>query len=554
MVCNSKEEGSSSSSATCCCIKKRTCCGLAIQLFLILLVAGILCLAYIPSLIHKTIISELSLDGPTSKLYPSFLNSTEQGVNVYDKYWFFNVENPWEVDNLGAKPNLTLKGPYTYLHIKWRPEEYTSWRPDGTIEYRSLVNNTFVPELSVEPNEDAVICTPRTGVLIALQEGIANGAEDLILTAIDLAKVTSLLQNRTVYELIHGYKEPVLEILAPILDLAGQPTSPIVAFEPDTLDPTQVLPTRMYSGFPSAANLPDPPKYSLGEYTMYAGQTKLDYWGSDEANTIKGTGATMYAPLMMLDTSRKLYAYVSDISRSVTLIYGSSNTKDGITGHIYRLDDNLFKNETFYPPNAGYFITTNGFQTKPPAKFAKSGKAIPPDQVFASISKWLFLDADQSVINCILPRPANRETDDISLEYEPITSTLLEAHKRLQLSLHFHPIPGVNASLKLGDSRLPVFMVDETATLPEKDRKTLKEDVLIPLLIVLAAGITLCVIGSIGFIVSVFCCCRAPKTDDDVYNDDYLDSDRKLLNNSKKNFTVDRQDSFSPQGREFQAK
>lgn len=542
---------------TCCCIKKTTCCGLSVQFFLLLLIGGILCLAYIPHLIRKTIIAEATIDGPTSTLYPIFLNSTGQKIITKNIFYFFNITNPWAVENHGATPNLTIIGPYVYEHVKWRPEEYTSWRSDGTIEYRSLVRNTFLPDESVAPNQDAVICTPRTGVLIALQQGIANGVEELIQIAIDLANVTSLLQNRTVKELIYGYNETVLEILAPILDLAGNPTSPVVAFNADILDPTTVLPSRIYSGFPHAANLPDPPEYSLGAYTMVAGMTKLDFWGSEEANTIKGTGGTMYAPLMMLDTSRKLYAYVSDISRSITLQYSSSRTVNGIVGHLYRLDDNLFRNETAYPPNAGYFITTDGFQTAVPAKFASTGKAIPTDQVFASLSKWMFLDADQSVVNVILPRPANRETDDIYLEYEPITATLLEAHKRLQLSLHFHPIPGVNASRNLPTSRIPVFMTDETAVLPESDQKTLKDEVLTPLLIVLVGGIVLCVVGFIGLVASAVCCWRAYKQADDDDKDENETYDN--INESTKFFKRtselnNRQDSFSPQGREFQAK
>ena len=33
---------------------------------------------------------------------------------VYAKHYVFDVDNPSEVQNMGAKPSLSQKGPYTY--------------------------------------------------------------------------------------------------------------------------------------------------------------------------------------------------------------------------------------------------------------------------------------------------------------------------------------------------------------------------------------------------------------------------------------------------------
>lgn len=491
----------------CCCCTKRTCCGVSVQIFFIVLIIGILCLALVPFLIHHQIEEMLSLESPTAGLYQTWRNGTAKQVVVKNVYHFYHLKNPWEVENLGATPDLDIKGPYTYLHVKFRPEGYTRWHADGTVEYRDLILNYFVPDESVPNGENDIICTPRTGIFMAMQQGASYGIEFLMIDVIKKANVTSFFQNKSVFDLVHGYDEPVLQ------DLAIIGVSPIVAFDPNTTDATTVTPDRIYSGGEASTTQPPVPDNSLGSFTMVSGMKKLNYWGSDYANTIMGTDATVYPPFIMLDTGRLLYAYVSDISRSIILTYTGKHTEEGIPVHRYRLDPSLFYNSTMDPANAAYYITHTGLQPTTPCKNASTGKGLTPDWIFAAISKAMFLDADMNDINVKLPREANRDLDDITLDYEPITSTLIEAHKRLQLNLRIRPIEALNFTKNYPRSWFPVFRYDETAVLPQKDRDTLKNDVLIPLIAVLVVGIIATVVGFFGFCISLCQYCTARSAD-----------------------------------------
>lgn len=519
------------------------------QLFLVVLTGGILCLALIPYLIHKEIEETLTLAGPRAGLYQTWRNGTAKNVVIKNIYHLFHITNPYEVEHHGATPKVELKGPYVYEHVKWRPEEATKWFANGTMEYKSLQRNIFIPEESVVPNENETITTPRTGIFMAMQQGAAQGYESFILDAIKATNVTSMFQNRSVYHLIHGYEEPVLTWLADRVIFLGQHLSNIVAFDPDQTDASAVAPDQIYSGAAPSSTQPRVPSQSLGDYTMVSGMTRLNFWGSDEANTLRGSDATVYPPLIMLNANRPLYAYVTDISRSITLLCTDRRTEYGIPVHRYRLDAKLFYNSNLYPPNAAYYITHSGLQPTTPCQNSTDGKGLDKKWIFAAISKALFLDADMHGLNVHLPRPANVEEDDITLDYEPITSTLIEAHKRLQLNLRLRPVDGVVASAHLPYSWLPVFKYDETAVLPQKDLDTLKDDVLGPLLAVLVVGIIATVVGFIGFVVTCWQFCKAPPRDDS----DASDRERLgLLNHSH----IGRQDSSatykSAHGRELQ--
>jgi hypothetical protein len=183
-----------------------------------------------------------------------------------------------------------------------------------------------------------------------------------------------------------------------------------------------------------------------------------------------------------------------------------------------------------------------------------------------AISKAMFLDCDMTGLNVKLPRPANKEEDDIFLDYEPITSTLLQAHKRLQLNVNIKKVTlhdkngtgwDVNATNNLPESWIPVFKFDETATLPQKDKDTLKNDVLVPLLAVLVVGILATIIGVVGLIISCWQLCRTPTLEQLIKQNksettNLLGGGNTNRDNTSSDSIAGRNDSYSYQGRELQ--
>ena len=74
-------------------------------------------------------------------------------VKIYRKYYFFNVENPTEIEN-GAKPVLTERGPYVYSQVlEKRSVEFLNL---NTIKYKPVTTFHFEPSLSCGNETDIV--------------------------------------------------------------------------------------------------------------------------------------------------------------------------------------------------------------------------------------------------------------------------------------------------------------------------------------------------------------------------------------------------------------
>lgn len=481
---------------TCCFCKRRTCQKIGLAIICVVVIIGIVLLAAVPAVIDQQITSTTSIANPQAPLYKTFVNASSQGVVVENIYYFFNCSNAHEVETSGAKPVMTSHGPYVYRHVKWHPEEYLRWFANATLHYKSLQRNTFMPEKSCATcTEQDYLTTARAGVFGAIQKVISDPfLSGVFAEAVQLAEKNnesvSFFHTRTVSELIHGYNETLIyymqQLVAPLDKLADlAPLDYMVGYDADVLDASQVGYYGIYSGGKHSATQRSPPADSFASYTLVNGQSQLDYWNSSDANTIRGTDATFYPPFIMHNKSRHLYAYVTDIKRSVELKYTESLTNFGINVQRYKLADTILHPCSQLKSNCDYFIYHQGIQPAAPVKHNK------PDQIFAGVTKWYYLDVtDMTDINVSLPRAANPETDDIYLDFEPVTSALIEANKRLQINFRLRSnvifscrksllnsstvAVLLNATKNLPETWIPAFATNEYGVLPAKDQTKIK--------------------------------------------------------------------------------
>lgn len=101
------------------------------------------------------------------------------GAKVYRQFWFFDVQNPQEVIQKGARPVLVEKGPYTYRYVfynilmkekecsvsksdnfprrtRYLPKENVTFNPNLTVSYLLPYGAIFEPSMSVGAEEDKV--------------------------------------------------------------------------------------------------------------------------------------------------------------------------------------------------------------------------------------------------------------------------------------------------------------------------------------------------------------------------------------------------------------
>uniref|UniRef100_A0A8C7ZK91 Platelet glycoprotein 4 n=1 Tax=Oryzias sinensis TaxID=183150 RepID=A0A8C7ZK91_9TELE len=96
-------------------------------------------------------------------------NWAAAGVKVYRQFWFFDVQNPSEVEQ-GAKPVLVEKGPYTY-GTRFLAKENVTFLLNDTVSFLLPQGAIFEPSMSVGPEEDIISCL-NLGVAVSFNPSL----------------------------------------------------------------------------------------------------------------------------------------------------------------------------------------------------------------------------------------------------------------------------------------------------------------------------------------------------------------------------------------------
>ena len=139
-----------------------SCCGVAACVTLIL---AFLIPAIIDIVIEDEVNDAVIVSGTGSEGYEEFASDFESTIELYEKVYFFNVENE-EAMLQGEKPVLVERGPYTWR--KWtdrfagEPGAYTGpifLNGGREVQYYRMTRYDFVPEMS------CVGCTENDAIL-----------------------------------------------------------------------------------------------------------------------------------------------------------------------------------------------------------------------------------------------------------------------------------------------------------------------------------------------------------------------------------------------------
>ncbi len=150
------------------------------------------------------------------------------------------------------------------------------------------------------------------------------------------------------------------------------------------------------------------------EITKYDGESIITMWQEDEL--VQGTGGTQFCP--GISKSDNLFVFVSDLLRSVELLYTNTTSKYNIELLRYELSENTFgTNTNYYQPIKGLANVT----------------LIQGIPVF--FSKPHFLDGDNYLINSINGLNPNKLHHDTYLDVEPMTGAVMNAAERFQINL-----------------------------------------------------------------------------------------------------------------------
>lgn len=416
----------------------------------------------------------------------------DPAVPIYMQFFMFDIANPIEAMQ-GERPYLVQKGPYSYR--EHRPKKNITWN-SRTVTYNEKMSYIFDAKTSCDS------CDPFTDIvttvnipLVTLSEAVAKSSsiERNFVSAVFAGFKETLFTPRRVHDLLWGYPDPIFEEynklrkdLPPFLRKKFPKINPIIALQQNN----------SFDGVTSVST-GESDINSLVHVKSWKGQTKLKVWNTPYANMLNGTDGSQFAPGTNPDDT--LYVFVDQLCRSLYLTHDSKIEVQGIEALQFSVPAEAFQNGTLNPDNIG-FCTSKCY----PSGILDIGVCQPPSPVaiplFASAPHF-YLGA-KSLLEAVDGLSPNKEEHETVLNVEPHTGISVKSSKRLQINVKIEHVDLISQTGNIPKMFLPVFYINETATIDKASADKLKSEVLSKFVIVHGIELGLVLLGSLLIIIA----------------------------------------------------
>ncbi|KAL0962949.1 hypothetical protein UPYG_G00347540 [Umbra pygmaea] len=423
-----------------CCTKL---CGLkaGIGIGLAVAIVGIILIPVGKTIIRQTVEKESVLEPGTT----AWDNLGSVGPPVYRQFWLFDVQNPLDVVQNGSKPIVVERGPYTYK-TRYIPKENITSNPENhTVSFLLPIGAIFEPSMSVGSEHDNI-----TSLNLAVV-GMYRKLDDFLVEALIKLNSVSLFQQRTVGEMLWGYKDPILK-------------GTLGIFYP--YNHTYDGPYRVFTGKDDISK--------VAIIDTWQGQPTVTFWNNKYCNMINGSDATSFPPFV--DKKKPLYFFVSDIARSVSAEYIESLDLKGIEVYRFKLPSLTLAAPAVNPDNLCYctdpVVTKNC--TMAGVLDISSYRGV---SVFISLPH--FLHGSPDLVEAIEGLHPIEDHHFTFLDVEPTTGFTLRAAKRLQVNMMYGPSNVITVLKKVKDYTIfPLVWLNETASLDDETAEMFKRELL----------------------------------------------------------------------------
>ncbi|NXJ78163.1 CD36 protein, partial [Trogon melanurus] len=419
----------------------------------------------------------------------AFENWVVPGSSVYRQFWIFHVLNPSEVSE-GAQPQLEQRGPYTY-RVRYLPKENITDNLDGTISYMLPNVAHFEPDMSVGTENDTITCLNLA--VAAAPSVYTNAFMQILANSFITSSKSTMLQNRTVKELLWGYKDPFLAKIPMVSNTV------VGVFYPynGTLDGLY----RVYTGTEDIKN--------TAIIESYKNKRNLSYW-EGHCDMVNGTDGASFPPFVKKDQVLRFFS--SDICRSIYGVFHSKQNVKGITLYRFTVPREAFASPTEVGDNY-CFCTDKEISlncTLAGVLDISSCKAGKP--VFISLPH--FLHASDSILHDVEGLSPNEEEHETFLDVEPITGFTLQFAKRLQVNLLVRPTSRIKVLSKVKKPYVfPLLWLNETAVIGDAKAEMFRNKVTSRVQMLSMLQMVLIIAGSVLFLAFMgsYFICRSKK-------------------------------------------
>ncbi|NXA30721.1 CD36 protein, partial [Eudromia elegans] len=416
----------------------------------------------------------------------AFENWLVPGSSVYRQFWVFHVLNPSEVLDSGAAPKLEQRGPYTY-RVRYLPKENITENPDGTISYMLPNVARFEPDMSIGTENDTVTCLNLA--VVAAPALYTNNFIQLLLNTWIKGSKSSMLQNRTVKEILWGYTDP-------FLNKVPFPLNPVLG----VFYPYNGTSDGMYRVFTGKDDIS---KTAMIE--TYKNKRNLSYWDG-HCDLVNGTDGASFPPFVKQDQVLRFFS--SDICRSIYGVFHSKQNVKGIPLYRFTVPREAFASPTEVADN--YCFCTEQVISKNctlagvlDISACKAGRPV-------YISLPHFLHASDEILHGVEGLNPNEEEHNTFLDIDPITGFTLQFAKRLQVNLLVKPAPKIEALSKVKQPYIfPLLWLNESAVIGDEKAEMFRGKVTNRVQMLSVLQMALIIAGSVlflAFMVSYFIC------------------------------------------------
>ncbi|NXF04090.1 CD36 protein, partial [Smithornis capensis] len=437
------------------------------------------------TLIGKAIRKEAVIANGTT----AFQNWIVPGSSVYREFWIFHVLNPSEVLG-GAPPKLEQRGPYTY-RVRYLPKENITEHDDGTISYMLPNIARFEPDMSVGTENDTVICLNLA--VAAVPSLYPNKFMQLLINPWIKSSGSTMLQNRTVKELLWGYTDPFLDSV-PLIK-----KSFVGVFYPynETNDGLY----KVYTG------TEDITKTAIIE--SYKNKRNLSYW-EGSCDMVNGTDGSSFPPFVKEDQVLRFFS--SDICRSIYGVFHSKQNVKGITLYRFIVPREAFASPTEVEDN--YCFCTDQEISENCTLAGVLDISVCKEKKPVYISLPHFLHASDSILHGVEGLSPNQEEHETYLDIEPMTGFTLRFAKRLQVNILVRPAIKIDALKNVTKPYVfPVLWLNESAVIGDEKAEMFRSKVTGRVQMLNILQMALMIAGSVLFLAFMgsYFICRSKK-------------------------------------------
>ncbi|XP_063449838.1 scavenger receptor class B member 1 isoform X2 [Pan paniscus] len=415
----------------------------------------------------------------------SFNMWKEIPIPFYLSVYFFDVMNPSEILK-GEKPQVRERGPYVYR--EFRHKSNITFNNNDTVSFLEYRTFQFQPSKSHGSESDYIVM-PN---ILVLGAAVMMENKPMTLKLIMTLAFTTLgeraFMNRTVGEIMWGYKDPLVNLINkyfpgmfPFKDKFG------LFAELNNSD------SGLFTVFTGVQNIS-----RIHLVDKWNGLSKVDFWHSDQCNMINGTSGQMWPPFMTPESSLEFYS--PEACRSMKLMYKESGVFEGIPTYRFVAPKTLFANGSIYPPNEGFCpCLESGIQNVSTCRFSAP----------LFLSHPHFLNADPVLAEAVTGLHPNQEAHSLFLDIHPVTGIPMNCSVKLQLSLYMKSVAGIGQTGKIEPVVLPLLWFAESGAMEGETLHTFYTQLVLMPKVMHYAQYVLLALGCVLLLVPVICQIRS---------------------------------------------